>query len=88
VCQSYGFEEYLGPLVENTDIWKAKSGEDVGGSELTRITNKDGDISELALRPEMTPTVTRMVSRVWKEKEKPLKWFSIANFYRNERPQK
>jgi histidine--tRNA ligase len=42
----------------------------------------------LALRPEMTPTVTRMVSKVWKEIEKPVKWFSIANFYRNERPQK
>jgi histidine--tRNA ligase len=42
----------------------------------------------LALRPEMTPTVTRMVSKVRKEIEKPVKWFSIANFYRNERPQK
>lgn len=41
VCQSYGFEEYLGPLVENVDIWKAKSGEDIGGSELTRITNRE-----------------------------------------------
>lgn len=88
VCESYGFKEYLWPLVENTDIWKAKSGEDVGGSELTKITDRDGNISELALRPEMTPTVTRMVSRVWKEVEKPVKWFSIANFYRNERPQK
>lgn len=36
----------------------------------------------------MTPSVTRMVSRIWKETEKPLKWFSIANFYRNEKPQK
>jgi len=36
----------------------------------------------------MTPTVTRMVSRKWKEIEKPVKWFSIANFYRNEKPQK
>jgi len=88
VCKSYGFEEYLGPLVENSDIWKAKSWEDVGGTELTRITNRDGEISELALRPEMTPSVTRMVSRVWKESDKPIKWFSIANFYRNERPQK
>jgi len=36
----------------------------------------------------MTPTVTRMVSRIWKETDKPVKWFSIANFYRNEKPQK
>lgn len=88
VCQSYGFDEYLGPLVENIDIWKAKSGEDVGGSELTRITNRDGELSDLAIRPEMTPTVTRMVARKWKEIDKPVKWFSIANFYRNEKPQK
>ncbi|PZM82984.1 histidine--tRNA ligase [Candidatus Gracilibacteria bacterium] len=88
VCQSYGFEEYLGPLVEDIAIWQAKSGEDVGGSELTRLTNKAGEISQLALRPEMTPTVTRMVTKIWKEIEKPVKWFSIANFYRNERPQK
>jgi histidyl-tRNA synthetase len=36
----------------------------------------------------MTPSVTRMVSRKWKEIDKPIKWFSIANFYRNEKPQK
>lgn len=88
VCLSYGFEEYLGPLVESTEIWKAKSGEDVGGSELTQITNRNGELDGLAIRPEMTPTVTRMVSRKWKEIDKPIKWFSIANFYRNEKPQK
>lgn len=88
VCQSYGFDEYLGPLVESVDIWKAKSWEDVGGSELTQITNRNGELDGLAIRPEMTPTVTRMVSRKWKEIDKPVKWFSIANFYRNEKPQK
>lgn len=88
VCLSYWFEEYLGPLVESTDIWKAKSGEDVGGSELTQITNRNGELDGLAIRPEMTPSVTRMVSRKWKEIDKPIKWFSIANFYRNEKPQK
>ena len=88
VCLSYGFEEYLGPLVESIDIWKAKSWEDVWGSELTQITNREGRLDGLALRPEMTPSVTRMASRIWKETDKPLKWFSIANFYRNEKPQK
>ncbi len=88
VCLSYGFEEYLGPLVESTKIWEAKSGESVGGSELTQVTDRDGKLSGLAIRPEMTPSVTRMVSRKWKEIEKPVKWFSIANYYRNEKPQK
>lgn len=88
VCVSFWFQEYLWPLVENIEIWKAKSWEDVWWSELTRITNREWELSDLAIRPEMTPTVTRMVSRIWKETDKPVKWFSIANFYRNEKPQK
>ncbi|MCX6824743.1 MAG: histidine--tRNA ligase [candidate division SR1 bacterium] len=88
VCKKFGYEEYLGPLVENADIWRAKSGEDVGGSELTLITDRTGKISDLALRPEMTPTVTRMVSRIYLQEPKPIRYFSIANFYRNERPQR
>ena len=55
---------------------------------MTQITNREGKLSDLAIRPEMTPTVTRMVASKWKEIEKPVKWFSIANFYRNEKPQK
>ncbi|HKL44400.1 MAG TPA: histidine--tRNA ligase, partial [Candidatus Absconditabacterales bacterium] len=88
VCTKFGYQEYLGPLVESADIRKAKSGEDVGGSELTQITNRDGEISDLALRPEMTPTVTRMVSKNYNQLAKPIRYFSIANFYRNERPQR
>jgi histidyl-tRNA synthetase len=75
-------------LVEDSAIWKAKSGEDVGGTELTLLTDRDGNVSDLALRPEMTPTVTRMVTKKWNELPKPVRWFSIANFYRNERPQR
>lgn len=88
VCLSFGYEEYLGPLVEHADIWRAKSGEDVGGSELTLITDREGNISDLALRPEMTPSVTRMVASKYPAMTKPIRRFSIANFYRNERPQR
>ncbi len=88
VCNSFAYDEYLWPLVEDVAIWEAKSGEDVGWSELTKITNRDGEISDLALRPEMTPTVTRMVCKYRREYPKPIRWFSIANFYRNERPQR
>lgn len=88
VCTGYGYQEYLGPIVESADIWRAKSGEDVGGTELTRITDRLGAVSELAIRPEMTPTVTRMVSKIYNETPKPIRYFSIANFYRNERPQR
>ncbi len=88
VCTEFGYQEYLGPLVESVDIRKAKSGEDVGWTELTQITNRDGEISDLALRPEMTPTVTRMVAKNYNQLAKPIRYFSIANFYRNERPQR
>ena len=77
VCESFGYDEYLGPLVE--DAW---------GTELTKITNRNGEISDLALRPEMTPTVTRLMAKYQREYTKPIRWFSIANFYRNERPQR
>lgn len=85
-CQTFWYEEYLTPLLENADIYRAKSGEDVGGTELTLINDRGG--RDLAIRPEMTPSVTRMVSRFYPQLPKPIRFFSIANFYRNERPQK
>ena len=86
VCQSYGFEPYLTPLLENAQVYKAKSGEDVGNKELMTITDRAG--RELAIRPEMTPSVTRLVSRIYNQEAKPIKLYSIANFFRNEKPQR
>jgi len=86
VCLRYGFEEYLTPLVENAEISRAKSGEDVGGKEL--VTFQDLGGRELSIRPEMTPSVTRLVTKIYASSPKPLKYFSIANFMRNEKPQR
>ncbi|HKK54399.1 MAG TPA: histidine--tRNA ligase [Patescibacteria group bacterium] len=86
VCQLYGFEEYLTPLLENAQIYKAKSGEDVGNKELMIITDRAG--RELAIRPEMTPSVTRLVSKIYNQEAKPIKLYSVANFFRNEKPQR
>jgi histidyl-tRNA synthetase len=86
VCQSYGFEAYLTPLLENAQIYKAKSGEDVGNKELMSITDRAG--RELAIRPEMTPSVNRLVSKIYNQEAKPIKLFSVANFFRNEKPQR
>ena len=86
VCLRYGFEEYLTPLVESAEIYRAKSGEDIGGKEL--VTFEDLGGRELSIRPEMTPSVTRMVTKVYAASAKPLKYFSIANFMRNEKPQR
>jgi histidyl-tRNA synthetase len=85
VCKSLGYKEYLTPILENAEIYRAKSGEDVGGTEL--LTFKKGD-EELAIRPEMTPSVTRMATRIYNGALKPLKLFSIANFYRYQKPQR
>lgn len=86
VCLRFGFEEYLTPIFESADIYRAKSGEDIGGKELMMMTDKAG--RELAIRPEMTPSVTRMISRDYKNLNKPVRYFSIANFVRNEKPQR
>lgn len=86
VCENHGFLEYQTPIIENAEIYRAKSGEDVGNKELFAFS----DLAErdLALRPEMTPSVTRMVASKYKEMSKPIKLFSIGSFYRNEKPQK
>ncbi len=86
VCLRYGYKEYLTPILENADIYRAKSGEDVGNKELMLFRDQGG--RELAIRPEMTPSVTRMVSGFYRTAVKPLRLFSIANFVRNERPQR
>ncbi len=86
VCKSFGYEEYLTPTFEKAEIYKAKSGEDVGGKELMMF--KDKAEREFALRPEMTPSVIRMISRIYNNQSKPIRYFSIANFFRNEKPQR
>ena len=85
-CQQYGYEEYLTPILENADMYRAKSGEDLGGKELMTMVDQAG--RELAIRPEMTPSVTRMVTKSYEGTPKPIRLFSIANFFRNEKPQR
>ena len=86
INRQFGYEEYLTPMIESADIYRAKSGEEVGGKDLLIVTDRAG--RELAFRPEMTPSVTRMVSGLYKQTPKPLRLFSIGNFWRNERPQR
>lgn len=86
VCLSFGYQEYLTPVIEAAEVYRAKSGEEVGGVELMTMTDRAG--RELAIRPEMTPSVTRMVSRIYESSPKPIRLFSIANFLRNQKPQR
>ena len=86
VCNKFGYEEYLTPVIEYADIYRAKSGEDVGGKELMTMLDRAG--RELSIRPEMTPSVTRLVTKIYNDTPKPIRFFSIANFLRNENPQR
>lgn len=82
---TYGFAEYDAPVLEPLELYKAKSGDEIE-AQLFSFTDKGG--REVALRPEMTPTVCRLVGAKASSLKRPIKWFSIAEFYRYERMQK
>lgn len=84
-ASTFGFAEYDAPVLEPLDLYKAKSGDEIE-AQLFSFTDKGG--REVALRPEMTPTVCRMVGAKANALKRPIKWFSIAEFYRYERMQK
>lgn len=82
---SYGFQEYDAPVLEPLELYTTKSGDEIEG-QLFSFTDKGG--RDVSLRPEMTPTVCRMVGAKAGALKRPIKWFSIAEFYRYERAQK
>ncbi|MCC6414536.1 MAG: ATP phosphoribosyltransferase regulatory subunit, partial [Opitutaceae bacterium] len=82
---NFGFAEYDAPVLEPLELYKAKSGDEIEG-QLFNFTDKGG--REVALRPEMTPTVCRLVGAKANALKRPIKWFSIGEFYRYERMQK
>jgi len=82
---TFGFNEYDAPVLEPLELYKTKSGEEIE-AQLFSFTDKGG--REVALRPEMTPTVCRLVGEKASALKRPIKWFSIAEFYRYERMQK
>lgn len=81
----YGFVEYDGPPLEELELYTKKSGDEIVG-QLYNFTDK-GDRA-VALRPEMTPTLARMVAARHREYKKPMKWFSIPQVFRYERAQR
>jgi len=85
VAHRYGFVEYDGPPLEPLDLFTKKSGQEIVG-QLYNFVDK-GE-REVALRPEMTPTLARLVTARHKDFKKPLKWFSIPQVFRYERQQR
>jgi histidyl-tRNA synthetase len=85
VARRYGFIEYDGPPLEPTELYTKKSGEEIVG-QLYAFTDKGG--RAVALRPEMTPTLARMVAARANALPKPVRWFSIPQLFRYERQQR
>jgi histidyl-tRNA synthetase len=85
VARRYGFVEWDGPVLEPTDLYRKKSGAEIV-DQLFNFVDK-GE-REVALRPELTPTLARVVAAHEREFKKPIKWFSIGQFFRYEKQQR
>ncbi|MDQ3123660.1 MAG: histidine--tRNA ligase [bacterium] len=86
VCINYGYEEYDAPIIEPAELFAAKSGDELVNEQSYLFNDRGG--RTVMLRPEMTPSVSRMVAGRRQELPLPIRWFSIPNCWRYERPQK
>lgn len=85
-AKSFGYEEYDTPLLEEASLYKAKSGEELANKQLYTFVDRGG--REIAIRPEMTPSLARIIAAKRKELRLPLRFFNIGRFYRYEKPQR
>lgn len=85
-CELFGYEEYNASILEPAELYRAKTSDEIVSEQTYTFTDR-GD-REVTLRPEMTPTVARMIAARAREIPLPARWFSIGNFFRYERPQK
>ena len=86
VAESYGYLRYDGPVLEPAEIYEAKSGQEIAELQLYTLTDRGG--RRLALRPEMTPSVARMIAGNAGALQFPVRWYCNANCHRYERPQR
>ncbi len=84
VARRYGFAEYEAPVLESTDLYRKKSGDEIT-SQLFCFTDKAE--REVALRPEVTPSLARMATARQRDFKKPIKWFQLGSCFRYEEPQ-
>ena len=85
VSEAYGYEEYDGPFLERLDLYAARSGEELVRKQSFVFADRGGEM--IALRPELTPSLARMVAMRSKRLPRPLRWWSFGPFWRYERPQ-
>lgn len=85
-CAKFGYEEFEGPMLEAFDLYVAKSSEEIVNEQAFNLEDRGGD--RITLRPELTPTLARMVAAKQQQLTFPLRWWSFGRFWRYERPQK
>jgi len=86
VAESFGYQEWEAPLLETLDLYAAKSGEELVKEQSYVFKDRGGD--EITLRPELTPSLARLIAQKQQQLTFPLRWWSFGPFWRYERPQK
>lgn len=86
VSERFGYQEYDGPYLETLELYAAKSGEELVKEQAFVFNDRGGD--QITLRPELTPSLARMVAQRQAQLGRPIRWWSFGPFWRYERPQK
>ena len=86
VSESFGYQEWDGPFIEKIDLYAAKSGEELVKEQAFVFSDRGGEL--ITLRPELTPSLARLVAQKQNELIYPLRWWSFGPFWRYEKPQK
>ena len=86
VAEGFGYQEYAASLLEPAELYRTKGSEEIVNEQMFTFTDRGG--REVALRPEMTPSLARMIAARRKSLKFPLRWYTIANCFRYERPQR
>ncbi|OGG55743.1 histidine--tRNA ligase [Candidatus Kaiserbacteria bacterium RIFCSPHIGHO2_02_FULL_55_20] len=86
VCELFGFEEYSASILEPSELYRSKTSEEIVNEQTYTFTDRGG--RDVTLRPEMTPTLARMIAARQRDIPLPARWYSIPNVFRYERPQK
>ena len=86
VSESFGYQEYEAPILESLELYAAKSGEELVMEQAYVFEDRGG--SKIALRPELTPSLARMIAQKQNQLNFPVRWWSFGPFWRYERPQK
>jgi histidyl-tRNA synthetase len=86
VCELFGFEEYSASILEPSELYRSKTSEEIVNEQTYTFADRGG--RDVTLRPEMTPTLARMIAARQRDIPLPARWYSIPNVFRYERPQK